>query len=246
MQEVVTERAGFLPTVVGALTFRDEVYRAAAEQPQPVRRGLVFIVTVGVITALAAVVGAALTTWTSPNMMALKTAVMDGVMSMPWTKELPPEQLAEAQRNMAQVMDTVWSVIGAVVPSVPTALVGVITQPVSMVVFWLVFGAVAHLFARLLAGHGTLAQTYGATALAAAPTLLGVVKVIPTVQAAGLTTWALICTYLALKQAHGLTPGRAFWATVLPMVAFGLFVMVVAGGVAALVVAAVSAGGLGQ
>ena len=40
MEEVVTERAGFLPTVVGALTFRDEVYRAAAEQPQPVRRDL--------------------------------------------------------------------------------------------------------------------------------------------------------------------------------------------------------------
>jgi hypothetical protein len=246
MEDVVTERGGFLPTVAGALTFRDEVYRAAAEQPQPVRRGLVFIVTIGVITALAAVVGAALSTWTSPNMAALKTTIIDGVMSMPWTKELTPEQLAEAQRNMTQVMDTVWQIIGAVVPNVPAALVGVITQPVSMILFWLVFGAVAHLFARLLAGHGTLAQTYGATALAAAPALLGVVKVIPTVQAAGLTTWALICTYLALKHAHGLTPGRAFWATVLPMVVFGLFVMLVAGSVAAVIAAAVSAGGLGQ
>jgi hypothetical protein len=243
MQETVTARGGFLPTVVGALTLRDEVYRAAGDDPQPIRRGLIFVVAVGLISAAASVIGAALSWWTTPNMTALKETVASGVLGMPWAKQLPPEALAEAQKSMNQTMDMVFGIIGAVMPSVPKALTSLITQPLGMVLFWLVFGALAFVFAHLLAGKGTLSQTLGATALAAAPAILGVVQVVPNVTVAGLTTWSLVCMYLALKNTHRLTPGRAFWATLLPIVTLGLFLVLLAGGVAAVVAFVLSAGG---
>jgi hypothetical protein len=42
-------------------------------------------------------------------------------------------------------------------------------------------------------------------------------------------TWVLICRYVALKQAHRLTWGRAFWATVLPILVLGLVGLILAG-----------------
>jgi len=83
--------------------------------------------------------------------------------------------------------------------------------------------------ARILGGTGSLGVTYGATALAAAPQLLTVAKVVPTVQMFGVGAWALACAFVALRSAHGLNTNRTFWSTVVPYVVIALLIAMFAG-----------------
>lgn len=247
MEDTLSGGGGFLQTVVGALTLRDEVYRAPRTAPNPFQRGLVFVLVVSLAVALAGVVGAALTWWTSPDMGALKTAITEGVMEMPWQQQVPPEVRPEMQRAMEQNMAFVWQILDAVVPSVPRAMANVIFGPLGMLLFWLIYGLLAYLCARLLSGTATLAQTYGATALAAAPALLGIVHFLPNVQTAGLTTWAIVCSFLALKNVHELSSGRAFWATLISLGLLVLIPVIIGASVAAMVVLSFMAvGGMGR
>lgn len=231
MQQSLTARSGFLATVAGALTLREDVVHEAVEDNQPFARGLKFVVAIALIVAVASVAGAVLTEWTSPDIVALRDAINSGLQQMPWWEQIPPEAIPEVEKSMEQQMDLVFRIIDFVSPSIPTALIGIVLQPIGMALVWLVFGLLAYIFARLLDGTGTLPQTYGATALAAAPYLLGVVHLLPYVQAAGISTWAVICAYVAIKHTHGLTPARAFWATLLPLLAMAFLAILVGAGV---------------
>ena len=84
MESSMTSGSGFLQTAAAALTLRDDVFRAGAEEPRPFTRGLVFIVIVGVVVAVASVVGTALELWTSPDLDTLQEAITSSVMTMPW------------------------------------------------------------------------------------------------------------------------------------------------------------------
>jgi hypothetical protein len=237
---------GFLPSVAGALTLRPEVFRAWSLDPGAMRRGLAFVLTIGLLVAVAGLVGAALTWWTSPDLGAMREAMVEGFSDMPWQRDLSPE-MAEAMREaMDQNMEFAWRFAGMMTPSLPSALLGLLLTPLSLVLGWLVIGGLTHLAARLLGGSAGAAQTYGALALAMSPYLLGVVHVMPFVLTGGLGTWAMVCTYVGVKTVHGLSPGRAFWATVLPLVALVLVVVMVGVGVAAMVAlgfAAMTGGG---
>ena len=57
-----------------------------------------------------------------------------------------------------------------------------------------------------------------------------------------MNTWQLILRYKALRTAHTLSWGRAFWATLLPFVVYLLFWLVL-GGFAAAVIALRRRGG---
>lgn len=234
---------GFVSTAVAAMTLREDVFRARSFDPRAFQRGLVFVLLVGLVAGLAGVVGAALTTWTSPSMTVLRDAITEGIMGMPWQEQVPPEVLAEVQRQMQQNLDIVFGILEWVTPNLPSALAGVILQPLGMVIFWLLFGLLAHFAARMLSGTGSLAQTYGGTALSAAPQVLGVVQVLPYVQTAGLATWSLICAYLAIKQVHGLSPARAFWATLAPFLLFALLALLLGISAAALALSLANIGG---
>jgi len=85
-------------------------------------------------------------------------------------------------------------------------------------------------------GAGTLNQTLGATALAAAPQLLNALTVLPFVVMFSLGTWTLLCNYMALRTVHGLSWQRSVAAALLPSVvlvllaaAIGVIVAIVFG-----------------
>jgi hypothetical protein len=119
--------------------------------------------------------------------------------------------------------------------------------PLGLIMAWLVYGLLAYLFARLLGGAGTLNQTLGTTALAAAPQLLNVLTVLPFVVMFSLGTWTLLCNYMALRTVHGLSWQRSVAAALLPSVALVLLAIVI-GAIVAIVVgslfATMFAGGL--
>ena len=215
--------------VAGALFLRTDAYEEMRGARSPFLTGLIIIVVVGVIIAIAALVGTALEWASSPNLADIQEIVYDGIIQMPWYEETLQEvpSFAEQYRHW---YDFGWNLARTFgVSSAGSALGGLVLTPLSLVIGWLVYGLLAHLFARLLKGEATLSQTLGCTALAVAPQLLKLTELVPYVAVGGVVgTWVLICRYMALKQAHRFTWGRAFWATVLPFGALWLLALILA------------------
>lgn len=211
------------------LLLRTDAYATMAETPSPFVRGLILIVIIGVLFSLTGIVGTTLEWLTTPNMGAIKEAVRQGLQEMSWYRELSAEP--EFVRQFSQGYDLWWQIFGSMfTPSPLGAVAGIITNPFTLILGWLIYGLLAHVCARLLGGQASIGQTYGATALSAAPQLLNLVNFIPYVEVGGVVgTWALICNFLALKTAHRLTTGRAVWATILPF--FVLFVIAIVLGI---------------
>lgn len=208
-----------------ALLLRDSAYRSMRDSPSPFVRGLVLVVSVGLVVAIFGIVGAALFQYTSPDLGAIQETVLQELQAMPWMEQIPPSERQEFMDVFRQQYNLGWQIARIFVPSITNALINVVLNPIALIVGWLVYGLLAFLSARVLGGRGRLDQTYGTTALAVAPRMLGVVQIMPYVQTAGLGVWALVCNYLALKNTHELSPWRSFWATVIPFVLLFLFVV---------------------
>ncbi|MFQ5340073.1 MAG: Yip1 family protein [Anaerolineae bacterium] len=208
---------------VDALLLRDRAYESMRDSPNPFVRGLTFVISIALLVALISIVGAILLQATSPDLGAIQEAVWQGTRDMPWVEQIPPGERGQVMEEVRRIFDVGWQIARVFTPSIGNALVNVILNPVALVVGWLLYGLLAFLSARALGGRGRLDQTYGATALAVAPRMLGVVNVLPYVDTAGLGVWALICNYLAIKNTHDLSPWRSFWATVIPFILLFLF-----------------------
>jgi hypothetical protein len=215
--------------VAGALFLRTDAYEEMRGARSPFLTGLIIIVVVGVIIAIAALVGTALEWASFPNLGDIQETVYEGIIQMPWYQETL-RQVPGYDEMFRQWYELGWTLgrtFGDASPG--SALGGLVLTPLSLVIGWLVYGLLAHLFARLLKGEATLSQTLGCTALAVAPQLLKLAELVPYVAVGGVVgTWVLIRRYLALKQAHRFTWGRAFWATVLPFGALWLLALILA------------------
>jgi hypothetical protein len=211
------------------LFLRTDAYEEMRGARSPFLTGLIIIVVVGVIIAIAALVGTALEWASSPNLGDIQETVYQGIIQMPWYQEALQE-VPGYDEIFLQWYELGWTLgrtFGDASPG--SALGGLVLTPLSLVIGWLVYGLLAHLFARLLKGEATLSQTLGCTALAVAPQLLKLTELVPYVAVGGVVgTWVLICRYAALKQAHRFTWGRAFWATVLPFAALWLLALIFA------------------
>ncbi|MFQ5593040.1 MAG: Yip1 family protein [Anaerolineae bacterium] len=208
---------------VDALLLRDRAFESMRDSPSPFVRGLTFVVGVALIVALVSIVGTILLQATSPNLGAIQEAVWQGMQDMPWVEQIPASERDAVMTEVKRSFDIGWQIARVFTPSIGNALINVILNPITLVVGWLLYGLLAFLSARALGGRGRLDQTYGTTALAVAPRMLGVVNVLPYVDTAGLGIWALICNYLAIKNTHHLSPWRSFWATVIPFILLFLF-----------------------
>jgi len=206
-----------------ALFLREDAYEEMRDTPGPFGRGLLFIILLGAIVAAIGLVGATLEWATTPDIGQLGQAVMQSWMQGPWVQGIPPEDLSYVR----QIFDTTFNVMKNFTPNPVMGLINIVLNPLGLVIVWLVYGLLAHLFARLLGGQASLGQTYGTTALAVSPVALNVFKVLPYVQIGGLAVWGTVCNYLAIKSAHQLSPARAFWATVLPFVVLFLLIIIV-------------------
>lgn len=226
----------FAGLVARALFLRTDAYEEMREARNPFVEGLFIIVIVGVIIALAGLVGTVLEWASIPDMGAIKNAVYEGLIQMPWYQESVEESPSFAD-TYKQWYDWGWSIFPRLfgAPDLGSAAANIILTPLSLMLGWLIYGLLAHLFARLLRGEANLSQTLGCTALAVAPQVLNLTGLLPFVTVGSVVgTWSLICRYVALKQAHRLTWGRAFWATVLPILVLWLLGLILAGiGIAA-------------
>lgn len=204
----------------GALLLQDEAYEAMRELSSPFLNGLVLILIVGAAVSAVAIAGETLEWATTPDLGAIRDVVLQGLQQMDWYREASRSS-PDFEFTFRQQYEMGWRIFpylfGA--PNPVGAAVRVITTPLWLGVSWLAFGFLGYLFARVLGGQASLDQTLGCTALAVAPQLLGLARILPYVEIGGaITIWTLICNYLALRNAHRLGSARAVWATLLPFV----------------------------
>lgn len=216
--------------VAGGLFLRTGAYEELREARNPFVEGLFIIVLIGLVIGLAGVVGTTLEWASTPSAQDIQQTVFDGLIDMPWYRELASQLGADFTDPFEAQWNRASRAIGQFSVRPLWSLAGIITTPLALILSWLVYGLLAHLFARLLGGEATMNQTLGTTGLAMTPHLLRVVGLLPFASVGAVVgTWVLIARYVALKQAHGLAWGRAFWATVLPRVVIWLLGLVLTG-----------------
>jgi hypothetical protein len=228
-----------------ALFLQREAYARMRDDDNPFVEGLFVLVVLGVALGLVGIVGATLEWASSPNLAELRDTVLTNLQQMPWWPMM--QQNPQVEATWYQIWNGIWDVIQATAPSPGSSLLGIVAVPLGLIVAWLIYGVLAYLFARLLGGLGTLNQTLGATALAAAPQLLNVLTVLPFVVMFSLGMWTLLCNYMALRTVHGLNWQRSVAAAILPSIVLVLLAVVI-GGIVAIVIgtlfASMFAGGL--
>ncbi len=225
-----------------ALFLRDEAYAQMRDADSPFVRGLILILLVALLFSLAAVVGDTLEWMTRPEVGRFEEAMWREMAEMPWFQEMG-QRGPEIPGRMRQQLGFGWQIARWLSPGPRRAALGLLINPLLLVIGWLIYGLWAHTFATTLGGKANLGQTYGCTALAVSPRLLSLITVLPYAAVGGVaTTWSLVCNYLALKNAHGLSPGRAFWATILPLITLVPTLLVL---IVLLIIVAVAMGGLG-
>lgn len=229
-----------LRLVLQALFLNGDAYDQMRDDDNPFAEGLFLIVIIGAGTALLALIGQLLAWAGAPQLSAIKQVIWDAYQKMPWWSQAM--SVPGFFDQFKRYWDLGWQIFPAMAgaPSPAGAVLNIVIWPLAALLRWLVYGLLAFVFARLLKGTGTLNQTLGTLALAFSPMLLRGLEFIPYLVIGGvISTWQLICRYKAVRSVHGLSWGRAFWATVLPFVAYVLFWLLL-GGVSAAVIAAVA------
>jgi hypothetical protein len=203
-----------------ALLFKEDAYEEMRITDNPVVKGLILIVIVGVVIALAGLIGDVLEWASTPDLNEIQDIVYYYITRMPWWEEVTKAS-PEFQDNFEQIWNFNWSIARTFSPTPGGAIANIIITPLALVVRWLIYGLLAYLFARWLGGTGQLSETLGVLALAVAPQALNLLALFPYVQMGNIVSvWGILCAYVGLKTAHKLSWSRAVWATLLPFILF--------------------------
>lgn len=198
---------------VGGMLLDPQAYRAQRDAPDGLRRGLLLVLLVGLLVGVAALIGSVLESLAQPSPTAIVETVYDGVRALPWYEEqaaADPGFSAAFDQSFDSSVANVSLFTGG---GVAGGLTQLVLSPLFGVLGWLIGGLVSHAAARALGGAAALRQTLSATALSAGAGLLGLVQVVPFAQVAGTLLLGLLATYVAIRETHGLSPWRSFWAT---------------------------------
>jgi len=231
--------AGTLRMGWNALLLKEEAYEEMRADANPVVKGLLFIVIVGVAIALLSLVGNVLEWASTPNLNQIKDTIFHYMTQMPWW------EMASKDPNFVRIFDQIWNTnwyTATLFSSPGWSAIDIILIPLGLIVRWLIYGLLAYLFARWLGGTGDLSGTLGVVALAAAPQILTALTLFPFVTLGSVVSiWGVLCAYVGLKTAHNLPWHRAVWATLLPFI-LALVVVLLAGCLGTAILAAVVKG----
>ena len=210
------------PRMLGqALVFEPDPFVEMADDNNPWVEGLFFTAVIGFIVAIAQIIGGILLTAVLPNPTALLEAFVQMLRQMQ-TAGLPAPEMQALEVSVRQ-----WWPLLTAFYSYGTGwarLLLWISVPILLIGQWLLYGVISHVTARALGGSGSLSQTLGVTALAAAPRVLMLVTVFPfaTVSALLLQVWGVLIAYRGLEIAHDLSVRRAAIAALVPVLILAL------------------------
>jgi hypothetical protein len=227
-----------------ALLLNEDAYEEMRAADNPVVKGLVLIVIVGVVIALLNLVGTGLELASMPDLGEMQETIRYYILQMPFWGEILPEA-PDAMEVFDEWYTRGWDffpgLFGAT--NLGGAAADIVLTPLGLVVRWLIYGLLAYLFARALGGAADLSDTLGVLALAVAPQALNVLGLLPYVQMGSVVSiWGILCAYVGLKTAHKLSWSRAVWATLLPFL-LAVVVLIIAGCLGTAIFAALVKGG---
>jgi hypothetical protein len=218
-----------LALVLRALFLDADAYEELRDDDNPFVEGLFLVAVLAIVTALLNLVGQLLHWASVPSLAAIQEVVLRGLQQQDWWPSAANNPAA--LQSFTDGWNLSWRILPALlgVPDPVRAALNIVIWPFTGVVSWLVYGALAYLFGRLLGGRGSLNQVLGASALSLTPWLFHALLFIPFVVIGGaVATWQLILRYKAVRTAHLLSWGRALAATLLPYLVY-LLLWVLAG-----------------
>lgn len=207
---------------IGGLFLERASYQAQRDAPDGLRRGFLLVLLVGLLVGIAGTIGAAIESLSQPDPIAVVDTLADGLTAMPWYAEI-----SAADPTFPDQFDGFFGSIRQFTrPGGPLGgLAGILTTPLFAVLGWLIYGTIAHLVARAMGGGASFGQTLSCTALASGAQLLGLVQLVPFAQVAGGGLLGLFACYVAIREAHGLAPGRSLGATLIAPLLLGLLLL---------------------
>jgi hypothetical protein len=221
------------PELIGkALVLEAQPFATMTEDDEPWAEGLVLVISIGLLVALAKLVGGLLLTVSLPPADAVLATLLNAWQGFA-AQVAPTADLAGSEAQLRQVWSTLLLVTGY--GGGWARLLGLIFTPLGLIMQWLAAGLVVFVVARLLGGRGTFNQTLGATALMVAPQVLLLVQIIPFVAVSSLLllVWGMLILYRAVEVAHEL-PWRSAALTAAVPYALLVLVLLVAATVASL------------
>lgn len=220
------------PRLIGqALVLEPEPFVEMVDDDNPWVEGLFLCACIGVLTAVAQVLGGLLLTGSLPPAEVVLNTLLQALRQL----VANAETLLEVERTLGEI----WPLLSlsSGYGSGWLRLLTLVVTPFGLIVQWLLFGITGHLIARAVGGQGSLGQTLGAMALSNGPRLLYILTIIPFVSIGGILihVWGILIAYRGMEVAHELPPTRAALAVVGPWLLV-LVSLVVGGGLGALIV----------
>lgn len=220
------------PRLIGqALVLEPEPFVEMVDDDNPWVEGLFLCACIGVLTAVAQVLGGLLLTGSLPPVEVVLNTLLQAVRQL----VANAETLLEVERTLGEIWPLLSMSSGY--GSGWLRLLTLVVTPFGLITQWLLFGITGHLIARAVGGQGSLGQTLGAMALSNGPRLLYILTIIPFVSIGGILihVWGILIAYRGMEVAHELPPTRAALAVVGPWLLV-LVSLVVGGGLGALLV----------
>lgn len=220
------------PRLIGqALVLEPEPFVEMVDDDNPWVEGLFLCACIGVLTAVAQVLGGLLLTGSLPPAEVVLNTLLQALRQL----VANAETLLEVERTLGEI----WPLLSlsSGYGSGWLRLLTLVVTPFGLIAQWLLFGITGHLVARAVGGQGSLGQTLGAMALSNGPRLLYILTIIPFVSIGGILihVWGILIAYRGMEVAHELPPTRAALAVVGPWLLV-LVSLVVGGGLGALLV----------
>ena len=220
------------PRLIGqALVLEPEPFVEMVDDDNPWVEGLFLCACIGVLTAVAQVLGGLLLTGSLPPAEVVLNTLLQALRQL----VANAETLLEVERTLGEI----WPLLSlsSGYGSGWLRLLTLVVTPFGLIAQWLLFGITGHLIARAVGGQGSLGQTLGAMALSNGPRLLYILTIIPFVSIGGILihVWGILIAYRGMEVAHELPPTRAALAVVGPWLLV-LVSLVVGGGLGALLV----------
>jgi hypothetical protein len=220
----------------GALTLDTKVFSDLRASPNVFRKGFMLILAVGLIVGL--VLGLAgmvqgLLSNPAGDVAQARAAAEESMRT--FMQDMPPEAsqaFFDSYLMGFRIAERIVTETKAPLPHpVPVLLkqIGVVvSQPFSWLGSLLFYGALVHIFAKLLGGRATIAQMLGVTSLTVMPHLLDAFGFIPCLGGLlGLVAWVwgAVIYVKGTAAAQEMTIGRALFAFLLPILV-GIFLAV--------------------
>ena len=220
------------PRLIGqALVLEPEPFVEMVDDDNPWVEGLFLCACIGVLTAVAQVLGGLLLTGSLPPAEVVLNTLLQALRQL----VANAETLLEVERTLGEIWPLLSMSSGY--GSGWLRLLTLVVTPFGLIAQWLLFGITGHLIARAVGGQGSLGQTLGAMALSNGPRLLYILTIIPFVSIGGILihVWGILIAYRGMEVAHELPPTRAALAVVGSWLLV-LVSLVVGGGLGALLV----------